>query len=102
MQPIRPLGPAIKAETTADLNGLPHGRITEQGTEAHVFTAGLDDLVSWFMALGGRITCQTAGPGVCLWTLHTDTDHDNGATVRVHALALDTDQLDADCADAVA
>lgn len=102
MQPIRPLGPALKAEAAADTNGLPHGRITEHGTEAHVFTADLDDLVAWFMALGGRITCQDAGPGVCLWTLHTNTDHGHGAPVRVHALALDTDQIDADCAHAVA
>lgn len=101
MKPIRPLGPAIKTEVAADHNGLPHNRITEQGTEAHVFTTGLDDLIAWFMALGGRITCEPATTGVCLWTLHTDTDHGNGATVRVHALALDTDQIDADIADAV-
>ncbi|MFJ4473304.1 hypothetical protein ACIP2X_38220 [Streptomyces sp. NPDC089424] len=102
MKPIRPLSPAIRAEAAADLNALPHGRITEQGTEAHVFTAGLDDLTAWYTALGGRITFQNAGPGVCLWTLHTTTDHGNGTTVRVHALALNTDQIDADCANAVA
>lgn len=102
MNPIRPLGPAIKAEVAADLNGLPHTRITEQGAEARVFTVSLDDLVAWYMALGGHFTCQPASPGVCLWTLHTNTDHGHGTTVRVHTLALDTDQLDADCADAVA
>ncbi|MFB7738267.1 hypothetical protein ACFC08_28540 [Streptomyces sp. NPDC056112] len=102
MNPIRPLGPAVKAETAADWNGLPHARITEQGNEARVFTNGLDDLTAWFLALGGRITCHDAGPGTCLWTLHTNTDHGRGAPVRVHALALDTDQLDADIADAVA
>ncbi|MET8585687.1 hypothetical protein ABZX39_33190 [Streptomyces collinus] len=102
MQHIRPLGPAVKAEVTADLNGLPHGRITEQGTEAHAFVTGLDELVDWYMALGGRITHQPAGTGVTKWTLHTDTDHGTGTTVRVHALALDTDQIDPDCADAVA
>jgi len=100
------LSPAIQAETTADLNALPHGRITTQGTEAHVFTAGLDDLTAWWHALGGRITCQDAphDSGVCMWTLHTRTDPDNptSTTVRVHALALTTDQLDADCAPAVA
>lgn len=104
MKPIRPLGPAVKAEVTADMNGLPHGRITEQGTDAHVFTAGLTELTDWFLALGGRITCQPApqNSGVCLWTLHTDTDHGNGTPIHVHALALDTDQIDPDCADAVA
>lgn len=102
MNPIRPLGPAVKAEVTADLNGLPHGRITEQGTEAHVFTTGLDELVDWYLALGGRITHQPAGTGVTKWTLHTRTERGHGTTVRVHALAPDTDQLDADCADAVA
>lgn len=102
MPSTRRISPAIQAEVTADLNGLPRGRITSQGTEAHVFTAGLDDLTAWWLALNGRITCQDAGPGVCLWTLHTDTDHGNGTPVHVHALALDTDQLDADITDAVA
>jgi hypothetical protein len=102
MKPIRPLGPAVKAETTADWNGLPHGRITEHANEAHVFTAGLDELTDWYLALGGRITCQDAGPGVSLWTLHTDTDHGHGTTIRVHALAPDTDHIDPDCAHAVA
>lgn len=101
MQPIRPLGPAVKAEVTADLNGLPHGRITEHQGAAHVFTAGLADLENWFMFLGGRITHQPAGTGVVLWTLHTQVGEVYAAQVRVHALALDTDQIDADCADAV-
>jgi hypothetical protein len=104
MQPTRPLGPAIKAQVAAEINGLPHGRITEQGPEARVFTADLDELTQWWFALGGRITSEPApkDSGVRLWTLHTNTDHGNGIPVRVHALALDTDQLDADCADAVA
>jgi hypothetical protein len=102
MQPIRPLGPAIKAEVTADMNGLPHARITDHHGAAHVFTDGLPDLELWFVALGGRINRQPAGPGVVLWTLDTRTDHTNGAPVRVHALALDTDQIDATLAPAVA
>lgn len=104
MNPIRTLGPAVKAEVAADLHGLPRGRVTEQGTDAHVFTSGLDDLTAWFMALGGRITCEPApmDSGVCLWTLHTHTDHGHGVPVRVHALAMDTDHPDADIADAVA
>jgi hypothetical protein len=102
MNPIRPLGPAVKAEVTAEYNGLPHGRITEHDGAAHVFTAGLDDLALWFMALGGRITHQPAGTGVVLYTLHALTDRTSGAPVEVHALALDTDQIDADLTDAVA
>jgi hypothetical protein len=105
MHATRRLGPAVKAEVTADYQGLPHARITEQGDEARVFTSGLDDLTAWYLALGGRITRQAApeGSGVALWTLHTRTDHhDGGIPVRVHALALDTDPIDADLADAVA
>src|SRR5689334_9445774 len=104
MNPIRPLGPAIKAEVAADLPGLPRARVTAHGTEARVFTSALDDLVAWFMALGRRITLAPApqDSGVCLWTRHTDTDHGHGVPVRVHALALDTDLIDADIADAVA
>jgi len=93
--------PAVQAETVADWNGLPHGRITDHNQIAQVFTTGLPDLELWFLALGGHITCQPAGARVVLWTLHTDTDHGHGAPVQVHALALDTDQIDADCADAV-
>jgi len=100
MNHIRPLGPAVKAETTADWNGLPHGRITERHGVAHVFTAGLPDLEEWYLALGGRITHQPAGTGVTLWTLQTHTDHGHSTPVHVHALAMDTDQLDSDCADA--
>lgn len=103
---MRTLTPAIQAETTADLNNLPHARITSQGTEARIFTASLEDLTAWWYALGGRITSQDAPHnfGVVMWTLHTRLDPDNPAspTARVHALALDTDQLDADLAPAVA
>jgi hypothetical protein len=102
MTGIRPLNAATKAETTADWNGLPHGRNTDHDGTAHVFTADLTDLEAWYLALGGRITRKPAGDGVALWVLHTTTDHGHGIPVRVHALALDTDQIDADCADAVA
>lgn len=104
MHATRRLGPAVKAEVTAEYQGLPHTRITEQGNEARVFTNSLDDLTAWYLALGGRITCQTApdGTGICIWTLHTVTDHHDGTPIRVHAIALDTDPIDADLADAVA
>src|SRR5438067_8192352 len=69
MNPIRPLGPAVKAEVAAEYNGLPHGRITDRGGEAQVFTASLAELELWFLALGGRITRQTAGSTAALWTL---------------------------------
>lgn len=102
MNQIRPLGPAVKAEVTAEYNGLPHGRITEHNGAAHIFVVGLPELELWFINLGGsRITRKPAGDGVVLWTLHTTTNRTNGTPVRVHALALDTDQIDADCADAV-
>lgn len=97
---MRTLTPAIQAETAADLNALPHARITSQGSEARVFTASLDDLTAWWYALGGQLTTQAApaGSGIAMWTLHTHTDPTNPAStvVRVHALALDTDQPDAD------
>ena len=93
--------PAVQAEVTAEYNGLPHGRITDHNGEAHVFTAGLADLELWFMALGGTIDRQPAGDRVVLWTLHTLTERTHGAPIRVLALALNTDQIDADCADAI-
>ena len=101
MNQPRRMGPAIQAEVTATYNGLPHGRITEHHGAAHVFTAGLPDLELWFMALGGRITYQPAGTGVVLYTLHALAERTHGTPVEVHALALDTDQIDADCANAV-
>jgi hypothetical protein len=101
MQPIRPLGPAVKAEVTADLNGLPHGRITQYQDVAHVFTVGLPELELWFMALGGPITRQPAGQGVVHYTLRTLTERTRGARIAVHASALVTDQIDPACADAV-
>ena len=100
MAPTRPLGPAVKAEVAAEYNGLPHGRITEREGRAEVFTTGLRELERWFMALGGRITRQPAGR-TAVWTLDTDTDHGHGAPLTVYALALDTDQIDPNCADAV-
>ena len=99
----RPLNAAVKAEVAADLNGLPHARITERDGTADVFATSLADLELWFLALGGHFTTQPApeGSGVVMWTLTTDTDHGHGAPVRVWALARDTDQLDPDCADAI-
>lgn len=102
MAPTRRLDAAVKAEVAADLNGLPHGRITDRDGEAQVFTTGLADLELWFLALGGQITRQPAGRKAALWTLHTNTDHGNGVPVAVYALALDTDQIDASLTDAVA
>lgn len=101
MSPTRPLDAAVKAETVADWNGLPHGRITDRDGEAQVFTTGLPDLERWFLALGGRIDRQPAGSKAALWTLHTDTDHGHGAPIAVYALASDTDDIHPDIADAV-
>lgn len=104
MAPTRPLNAAVKAEVAADLNGLPHGRITEHHGAAHVFIAtGLPDLELWFLALGGHFTCHPSpgAPGSVIWTLTTDTDHGHGAPVLVQAFAMATDQLSPDCADAI-
>lgn len=101
MNSTRRLDSAVKAEVTADLHGLPHGRITDRDGEAQVFTTGLADLELWFLALGGHITRQPAGSNAALWTLHTHTDHHNGTPVAVYALALDTDEIDPGLADAV-
>ncbi|MFJ7297600.1 hypothetical protein [Streptomyces collinus] len=101
MSPTRPLNAAVKAETVADWNGLPHGRITDRDGEAQVFTTGLPDLELWWLALGGRITRQPAGNKAALWTLRTDTDHGRGAPIAVYALSLDTDLIDPDIAHAV-
>lgn len=102
MKPIRPLGPAVKAEVTADYNALFYYRIAEHDGVAHVFTTGLTDLEAWYIALGGRIERQTTGTGITHWTLTTLTDRNSGAPVIVHAPALVTDQIDANLADAVA
>lgn len=103
MHTTRPLGPAIKAQVTADYNGLPNQRITEQDDRAHVFTADLNELAAWHMALGGHIDRQPApaGSGVVLYTLHTTTDPRDGIPVDVHTLALDTEDLDDDLARAL-
>ncbi|MDX2986441.1 hypothetical protein [Streptomyces caniscabiei] len=102
MAATRRLTAAVKAEVTADYNGLPHGRITEQDGDAHVFIVGLTELEAWLLALHGRITRQPAGPGVTLWTLHTTTDTHDGTPVHVHTLALDTEEADATITAAVA
>lgn len=105
MQPTRSLTLADKAEVAADLNGLPHGRITGHDGTAHVFTADLAELeqwARWFMPIGCQVTQQPAGTGVVLWTLHAALGAVYPMPIRVHALALDTDQIDADIAPAVA
>ena len=101
MTPIRPLNAAVKAEVAADYKALMHTRIAQHNGQAYVFTTNLPELEAWWLALGGRITHQTAGDGIVLWTLTTDTDHGHGAPVRVHALALDTDHIDAALTDAI-
>jgi hypothetical protein len=101
MQPTRPLNAAVKAEVTAELNGLPRGRITEHHGAAYVFTDRLADIEAWYLALGGRITHKPVGDGTTIWSLDTLTERTHGAPVRVRCMALDTDQIDADCADAV-
>ncbi|MFE1949967.1 hypothetical protein ACFW9D_05795 [Streptomyces sp. NPDC059524] len=79
---------AERAEAAADRNALMFTRITETAGQAHVFTTSLAELTAWRTALGGHTTRLPAGPGVCMWTLHTDTNHGNGTPIFVHAPAL--------------
>lgn len=104
MHTNRPLTIADKAELAADLNNLPHARITGHDGTAQVFTAGLGELeqwARWFMPLGCRITQQPAGTGVVLWTLRTQLGETHPVPIQVSALALDTEQIDDDLATAV-
>lgn len=104
MQPTRRLTLADQAEVAADLNGLPHGRITGHDGTAHVFTADLPELeqwAQWFMPIGCGITQQPAGPGVVLWTLYAALGDVYTVPIRVYALALDTERIDDDLAHAI-
>lgn len=96
---------ADQAELAADLNDLPHERITGHDGTAQVFTAGLGELeqwARWFLTLGCRITQQPAGTGVVLWTLRAQLGETNPVPIQVSALALDTEQIDGDLAHVVA
>ncbi|GAX57237.1 hypothetical protein [Streptomyces olivochromogenes] len=102
---IRRTDPAIDAQVTADLHGLPTGRITARDTAAHIFTADIHELRAWINALGGYVTRQRAGGAVTLWTLHTHTElrSDGSSTpVLVHALSLAGEDIHPDITEAVA
>jgi hypothetical protein len=103
---IRPTtDPVAAAQVTADLHGLPTGRLTARNTAAHIFTADLADLLAWRTALGGDVTRQRAGGGVTLWTLHTHTEPRSDGThtpILVHSLALTHEPIDPALSDAVA
>lgn len=102
---IRRTDPAIAAQVTADLHGLPTSRLTTRGDAAHIFTADLAHLLAWRTALGGDVTRQRAGGDVTLWTLHTHTEprsDDTRTPVLVHALALTHEPTDPALSDAVA
>ncbi|NUS82736.1 MAG: hypothetical protein HOY75_08280 [Streptomyces sp.] len=96
---------ADKAELAADLNDLPHDRITGHDGTAQVFTAGLGELeqwARWFLPLGCHITQQPAGTGVVLWTLLAQLGENSPVPIQVSALSLDTEQIDEDLAHLVA
>ncbi|MGQ4437959.1 hypothetical protein ACN6LI_003324 [Streptomyces violaceoruber] len=95
------MNPAVRTEIVADLNALFYFRIAEHHGTVHVFTTGLTDLEDWYRALGGRITHQDDGNGLTHWTLTTLTNRTTGDPVIVHAPALVTDQIDADCNPAI-
>ncbi|MFD1278056.1 hypothetical protein ACFQ51_56910 [Streptomyces kaempferi] len=52
--------PTVAARVTADLHGLPTGRLTARDTAAHIFTADIHELRAWINALGGFVTRQRA------------------------------------------
>ncbi|MEU5043227.1 hypothetical protein [Streptomyces griseorubiginosus] len=102
---MHPTDPATAAQTTADIHGLPTGRLTTRHTEAHIFLESTDGLLKWLDATGGYTTRRPAGPGVVMWTLvtHTEPHPDGTATpVLVHSLALDTEHVDDDLTNAAA
>ncbi|MEU7338639.1 hypothetical protein [Streptomyces sp. NPDC007074] len=97
--------PITAARVTADLHGLPTGRLIARDTAAHIFTADVYELRAWINALGGFVTRQRAGGAVTLWTLHTHTEpRSDGSTtaVLVHALSLADEDIHPDITEAVA
>lgn len=86
------IDPTTAAETTADIHGLPTGRIGHHAGTAHVFLDSPYGLAQWLDATGGYTTRREAGAGVVMWTLHTHTPTrgDGTATpILVHSLALE-------------
>lgn len=97
--------PALAATVTADLHGLPTGRLTTRDTAAHAFVDEPADLTAWLTARGGYTTRERAGGGVVLWTLRTTTEPraDHTTTpVYVHVLVLDEEQIPAELTAALA
>jgi hypothetical protein len=97
--------PTVAALVTANLHGLPTGRLTARDTAAHIFTADIHELRAWINALGGFVTRQRAGGAVTLWTLHTHTEprSDGSSTpVLVHALSLASEDVHPDITESVA
>ena len=91
-----PIPPADAATVTADLHGLPTGRLTSRGTAAHAFVDTIHDLTAWITARGGYTTRERAGGGLHLWTLRTSTEpRDNGDTtpIFIHVTVLDEEPV---------
>jgi hypothetical protein len=97
--------PTTAALVTADLHGLPIGRLIARNDAAHIFTDDIRHLHAWLTACGGYTTRERAGLGVTLWTLrtHTEPRSDGSRTpVLVHALALNEEPIHPDITESVA
>ncbi|MGV2914646.1 hypothetical protein [Streptomyces alfalfae] len=91
-----PITPANAAQITADLYGLPTGRLSSRETAAHAFVDTLDDLTTWLAIRGGYTTRERAGGGLHLWTLRTTTEPRQDGTrtpVFVHVTVLDEEPV---------
>lgn len=88
--------PADAATVTAEVHGLPTGRLYNRPAAAHAFVDHLDDLTAWLTARGGYTTHERLAGGLVLWTLrtHTEPREDHSTTpVFVHVTVLDEEPV---------
>ena len=70
--------------TLLDYTNLPAPTLIPRPDAVFVVVADLDDLEKWLDALGGRIHRASAGDGLELWTLLTETEpRGDGSRVQV-------------------
>lgn len=63
----------LAVEATIDYAGLPAPTVIPRADAVFVAVADVDDLGVWLAELGGRIHVASAGDGLELWTLLTQT-----------------------------